>query len=343
MIERIIIHIGAHKTGSTYLQARLCESRQSLLQEGILYPHNWQTLMWGHHALIQEIEQGKIESPEQIWQQLASEASSDTNTIILSSENFETASEKVIALLAQAIPQHIDKQIVFFVRKWSGLLPSLWQEVVKHGSTLEYPYFVLQHLISPYNSNRLNSQKICHLFAKFFSRQSLKIVFYDYLYEQQEDLFDFFLNKFCGISQKIAGDFQGKILNKSFDPRDIEIIRALNILDLKMARPLKQEIRGQYYLEKNHLEVRHKLFEIMSGFYSEFEIKDSGFVSFQFFQQLIKKYQDCLVTLPTEAFFSTNKKFKFIDSSYFICEPALENIRLLYDDLAVKVNQEKAS
>ncbi|GAB4233378.1 MAG: hypothetical protein Kow0049_16770 [Stanieria sp.] len=333
MIEKVILHIGAHKTGSSYLQARFCQAREILFSKGILYPRIWQTLLWGHHILIPAIDKQQIESPELIWQQIKAEADSDTKIVILSSENFEYASEKVIDWLAAAIPQQVEKQIVFFVRKWSELLPSAWQESVKHGNTKEYPQFILEHLCSPYSSKILNFNKVCKNYTKFFEQKDLKIVFYDVINNNEEDIFEFFLQEFCEFNEKIESEIAGKKINKSLESRDIEILRCMNILARQNKHPHPQQIRKIFFAEKNNIKERKELWEILSDFYSEFQINNVGVIPSQFFNNFIKEYQGCLVNQPYDDFLKPNKKFNFIDSSYLLNKLASQKIHTIYEQL----------
>ena len=48
----LFVHVGPHKTGTTYLQHRLVTDRDLLASEaGLLYPRTAQDYLWGHHSL----------------------------------------------------------------------------------------------------------------------------------------------------------------------------------------------------------------------------------------------------------------------------------------------------
>ena len=63
-MTRFIIHIGPHKTGSTYLQNHLTQNRAALIGRGIYYPREWTTpeIGWCHAELAQLLQQGAFDA-----------------------------------------------------------------------------------------------------------------------------------------------------------------------------------------------------------------------------------------------------------------------------------------
>jgi hypothetical protein len=48
-----ILHVGPHKTGTTYIQKRLVEDREVLRERlQLVYPRTGQTALFGHQALV---------------------------------------------------------------------------------------------------------------------------------------------------------------------------------------------------------------------------------------------------------------------------------------------------
>ena len=71
-VTEYIIHIGPHKTGSTYLQDSFCKLRDVLAQKA--YPKLWQTISTGHHALAFDLRQKKIDDLRTGFRELVGEA-----------------------------------------------------------------------------------------------------------------------------------------------------------------------------------------------------------------------------------------------------------------------------
>jgi hypothetical protein len=89
-----VVHIGAPKTGTTFLQKLICDNRAVLLSQGWLYPEV-SLRGWGHHDLAFLSAGGYPEwaSPQpralpELLGELRSAASTHRGPLLLSSENF---------------------------------------------------------------------------------------------------------------------------------------------------------------------------------------------------------------------------------------------------------------
>ena len=71
-MTRFIIHIGPHKTGSTYLQNHLRDNRAALVGRGIYYPREWATpeIDWCHAELPRLLQQGSFGPVERTFADL---------------------------------------------------------------------------------------------------------------------------------------------------------------------------------------------------------------------------------------------------------------------------------
>jgi hypothetical protein len=225
-VTRIVIHVGSHKTGTTYLQQGFVALREPLRAAGIDYPAEWQDHLHGHHSLVRMLASGDAATPARLAA-LADQAGREGRGILFSSENFEDLDDASVARLASALQGHA-VEIVFFARRWAGLLPSAWQEQVKQGGSETYPQFLLTHLAQPSDSRLLNPMRVLGRYADAFGRNAIRLVAYDRVIDGGEDLLAFFLQTLLGVP--IVPPTRGKRVNGALPAVDIEIIRLLNAM-----------------------------------------------------------------------------------------------------------------
>lgn len=141
--ERVFLHIGAPKTGTTYLQGLLALNQRALQRNGILYPA---TRSGAHHTAVWDLR----DTPHQrrdakgiagAWARLVDTANSwDGAAVLLSSELFVYANATQVrrALSAFSAPVHV----IYTARDLARQVPAVWQERVKNQQTMTYPDFV---------------------------------------------------------------------------------------------------------------------------------------------------------------------------------------------------------
>ena len=144
MARRIYIHVGLPKTGTTYLQQTLWESRQQLADDGVLVPgesHQAQRrAFWDLLGRrLRGVEQAKVPGA---WQDLVDTAQQWTGRQVLLSEEF----------LVNARPAHVRRivrafepaevHVVVTVRDLARVIGSMWQQELSKGRTWAWSEFV---------------------------------------------------------------------------------------------------------------------------------------------------------------------------------------------------------
>ena len=149
---RAIVHIGAPKAGSTYLQDVLWANRASLGAVGIAVPGV---------APIEHLRAGRdlrgvsfgADEPggdgAGAWDLLARKVRQRREpTAVISAEHLAALGpQQVRRLVASLAPREV--HAVYVARNLRGLLASEWQQYVKHGSTMGFPEWSEQVLTSP--------------------------------------------------------------------------------------------------------------------------------------------------------------------------------------------------
>lgn len=136
MAERVYLHIGLPKTGTTYLQGVLWENRDRVRRDGVLLPgeghreHLWAALdLQGRKKLRRRGPRAKGS-----WGRLRDELAAYDGVGLITHEFFCGASreqaERAVAELAPA-----EVHLVVTARHTAGMLAAGWQEMVKNGGT----------------------------------------------------------------------------------------------------------------------------------------------------------------------------------------------------------------
>jgi hypothetical protein len=134
--DRVFVHIGLPKTGTTYLQGVLWDNRDLVRQDGVLLPgvghreHLWAALD------LQERKNLRRRSPRAAgaWARLRDELAEASGTGLITHEFFCGASrEQAERLVAELAPAEV--HVVITARHAAGMLAAGWQESVKNGGT----------------------------------------------------------------------------------------------------------------------------------------------------------------------------------------------------------------
>jgi len=219
-MSRLVLHIGPHKTGSTYIQKSLCENRERLEDLGVHYPNLGLGGQYGQHELVEKIR--ALDEPE-LGQYLSEFIGAGTN--LISSENFDRLKADDLAKLRAAlVPLLTDPpeiHIVFYHRNYADLLPSWWQEEIKHGGVFSFYEFLLPHLLRPFASNLVNPALVLDLYAQVFGRDSISIVDYD---SARDEL----LLPLFGLLGVAVPPGINEVVNSSMKVELVEVLRVLN-------------------------------------------------------------------------------------------------------------------
>lgn len=135
-----LIHLGPHKTGSTAIQVAMHESRDSLAQHGVLYPGTAYRPRKAGWALGLPSRPAGVPVPAmEHWEALVDEVR-DTHhpRVCISNESFGRADDEQVARIVEGLGGAA-AHVVAVARPLPGLFPSLWQERVKAGLTIDYP------------------------------------------------------------------------------------------------------------------------------------------------------------------------------------------------------------
>ncbi|MBA3308505.1 MAG: hypothetical protein H0U28_00375 [Nocardioidaceae bacterium] len=144
MSDRVFVHIGAPKTGTTYLQETLHQNREALQEAGVLYPtisgdaHH--TTLWDLRNLSEKRKFGQDIRGH--WDTTVGAAREwPGHTTVISSELFVYLGNEMANRVLDAWGD-AEVHVIYTARDLVRQVPAVWQERMKNGNTLAYGDFV---------------------------------------------------------------------------------------------------------------------------------------------------------------------------------------------------------
>lgn len=140
----VFLHIGAPKTGTTFLQRILWQHRERLAELGVRYPGE----TFGSHVQaafdLRDAGFHGYQDPAVpgAWGTLVEAARSWDGSVVLSQELFSPATPSQIDR-AMADLSFADVHLVFTARELTRQVPAAWQEDLKNRFTIDFDEFVV--------------------------------------------------------------------------------------------------------------------------------------------------------------------------------------------------------
>jgi hypothetical protein len=150
------VHVGAPKTGTSFVQELLFHNREALATQGILYPAD----RFDDHFLaaldLLELRWGGLETDAVgAWERLAARVREWPGNVIISHEVLATASRQQVRRALDSFGD-AEVHIVLSARDLARQIPAEWQENVKHRRSVGYGSF-LYKITNPRRSGELAS------------------------------------------------------------------------------------------------------------------------------------------------------------------------------------------
>lgn len=145
--KQVFLHIGAPKTGTTYLQRVLAANRERLGERGVLYPRvggeAHHVAAWGVRPDGNGMDAASFGGH---WRRLVDEVTAwEGPKVVVSSEMFAFLRQEIASRVIAAFPD-VELHVVYTARDLARQVPAVWQEQVKNQATQGYRSFVLDLL-----------------------------------------------------------------------------------------------------------------------------------------------------------------------------------------------------
>ncbi|MFC7406881.1 hypothetical protein [Georgenia alba] len=147
MPRRVHLHVGAPKSGTTYLQSRLHANRRELHRHGISYPHGPLGDQRVHYwAALEATETDHGVAPERVrgaWSRLLRQVRAARGDVLLSHEVLAKATEAQAGRVLKDLESTgAQIHLVFTVRDLARELSGAWQETLKFGGRRPFARFL---------------------------------------------------------------------------------------------------------------------------------------------------------------------------------------------------------
>lgn len=154
MAERLVLHIGTQKSGTTYLQRVLAALSPKLRKKGVLYPTRLvgKREIYNHEAAAYGllgtesfpwVSRHRAEAQRDSWQALTDKVSRWDGTAVVSGEALSVidarAAERLVESLGVA-----RTDVIITARDLGRVLPSSWQQHIRNGRSTPFSTYVRQ-------------------------------------------------------------------------------------------------------------------------------------------------------------------------------------------------------
>ena len=328
---KTIIHIGPHKTGSSYLQACFRQYREVLRARGVVVPAAWESA--GNAAqtvLVAALrEGGNYEFAQETMAEIRRDGAP---TLLISAEDLCTLGAPGVQRLRDLLGDS-DVTIVYYVRRTSDLLFSSWQEDVKHSTSMTFPEYVLNHVRNPEASLFFNLDVRLKHFIEMFGKDALRIVAYSALRDNGIDLFKHFAQRFLDW-QTIEPEPQSREINIAATPEQIELLRSLNQIEKLKNPDLPRNLRTRLDAAMKHLDLSF-LFGEMATCRKIFVFSDAFPMLTRFHREQRQLYAANVVPpCPAEFLFRlARKEIPYIGGDFMLRPGVLEALHAIHGQL----------
>ena len=147
MVQKVFLHIGAMKTGTTYLQRLMEVNADSLDRAGCLFPvtGGWSSQVMAVRDVLGQTHDPRVRlRAEGAWQRMTEHMMNyEGSTAILSMEFLSFAKPAGVQRIAASF-EGVELHVILTVRDTAGVIPAQWQSSVRNGHVTSWPDFVDQ-------------------------------------------------------------------------------------------------------------------------------------------------------------------------------------------------------
>ena len=222
----LLLHIGPHKTATSYIQNNLFNNREFLAARGWIYPELGTEGMTGHHEIANNMGSYLKDPLSGQLRELGQEVLANGQNLVLSGEGFCRWSPEAIATLAGVLGQE-QVHLVFVVRDPFDVLYSYWAEEVKQGYSCSFADQFIKNAAIGGRSRLLNPMQDL---APHIKQPNVRVsaVPYELLKVDNVDIYDHFCQSAMDITD--VPKIDDRYRNVAYPIERTEILRLLTQL-----------------------------------------------------------------------------------------------------------------
>lgn len=138
MAERVVLHVGTMKSGTSFLQALLFAEKDRLAEIGVLVPGE----TWADQArAVRQALSPRTDVPRDRWQAMVEDVRSAPGPAAISMEFLGPAHPDTIAAIVEQLGGD-SVRVVITARDLNRTLVSMWQETIQNGRTWSWADYV---------------------------------------------------------------------------------------------------------------------------------------------------------------------------------------------------------
>ncbi len=134
MVDRLVLHVGLLKSGTTFVQARLGANLEELERQGVLFPTPWSRQV---RAVTDLASSG---GGSKAWAALVDDVREHPGTVLLSMEFMAPIAEDRIRRVVADFPG-ARVEVVITVRDLGRVVPAMWQETLQNRRSWAWSEF----------------------------------------------------------------------------------------------------------------------------------------------------------------------------------------------------------
>ena len=229
----VFVHVGAPKTGTTYLQDRMARNAATLAASGLHFPdraRSFNAPLFHFQAALDLLGQdwgGPPGHAEGAWAAMVRRVRQSTGTVVISHE-----------ILANAKPAHIEQLVadlegceihmIYTARDLGRQVPAAWQESIKQGRTWSFEKFCRRaEKGSPWFMRAFDLPSVIAQWAAVIPADRVHVITVPQAGAPRDELW----TRFCdvvGVSPDSAPE-EAQRINQSMGIEQTQVLRRLNI------------------------------------------------------------------------------------------------------------------
>jgi hypothetical protein len=145
MTARVYVHVGPHKTGTTFVQQVLNKNSADLAEQGVLFPgRRYSDQRDAVLELLRTSRRGDDADAATAWSRLAAEVTAwRGGTAIISVENLDAAGDKAMARIVESLAP-AEVHVVYTARDLTQVLPAMWHTRMRNRETETWQSYITE-------------------------------------------------------------------------------------------------------------------------------------------------------------------------------------------------------
>lgn len=230
MAERVFVHLGVPKSGTTYLQSSMWNNKELLRQHGVLLPgarrqeHTWSTFAVREDPALLKRGPAALD----VWDRITGEVAAWPATAVISHEFFGAATaEQAGRALAALSPAEV--HLVVTARDALSLLTASWQETLKYRAVTPlrgHNRAVSASPLDVWNWRNLDASEVLSRWARTVPPERVHVVVLPRTPSSETEYWQRFAGLFMEHPDRV--DVTSSARNTSMGLVEAELLRLLN-------------------------------------------------------------------------------------------------------------------